>query len=238
MQPFPQNPQAFQTNNVPQMPQMLQPMQQARPVQGPSMAGPFNMGNMSMNMNFMGGMGMNPMGAGLGRGLNPSNDDMSIELFKANIQVTLEKVLSVQTVARNTLARIQNAYHPGSNPAQTEANIATLKQDLSALADLMRHSGVGGLPLLLPQLPLPTEPGEQSSASQTPSIVVPSEEQMHKEATNSIEILYEQLKRMRDSAGTVANLLQAPLHAQGIGIGMSSSSGSISGMSKGGASTG
>jgi hypothetical protein len=116
------------------------------------------------------------------------------------------------------------------------ANIATLKQDLSALADLMRHSGVGALPLLLPQLTLPSETEEQPSSSQSPSIVVPSEEKMLEDATKSIKVLFEQLKRMRDSAGTVANLLQAPVPAHGAGLAMSGgvgSSGSLSGMSTG-----
>ncbi|THU99596.1 hypothetical protein K435DRAFT_964400 [Dendrothele bispora CBS 962.96] len=226
MQPFgPQNSPSFPSNNVPQIPQMPQ-------VQGSSMVGPFNMGNinMPMNLNFMGGMGMNnvnAMGAvnNMGRSFHSSNDGMSIELFKANIQVTLEKVLSVQSIARATLAGIQNAYHAGSNPAQTEANIATLKQDLSALADLMRHSGVGALPLLLPQLPpLPTD-ADQSSTNQTPSIVVPSEEQMLADATKSVNMLFEQLNRMRDSAGTVANLLQvAPIGQSGVISGSSNMS--------------
>jgi len=48
-------------------------------------------------MNAMGAM--NNMGTG-----GHQNDGMSIELFKANIQVTLEKVLGVQDIARNTLA--------------------------------------------------------------------------------------------------------------------------------------
>jgi len=102
------------------------------------------------------------------------------------------------------------------------ANIATLKQDLLALADLMRHSGVGALPLLLPQLP-PLSTDTDQSSSQIPNITVPSEEQMLADATKSTDVLFEQLKRMRESAGTVVNLLQVASTGQSGGIGGSSS---------------
>ncbi|KAE9410542.1 hypothetical protein BT96DRAFT_1012065 [Gymnopus androsaceus JB14] len=139
-------------------------------------------------------------------------DQNSIQLFKHNIQVILENVLSLQNVARNTLLGIQNAYHPGSSPTQTEANIVALKQNLEILADLSVHTGVGALPLLpFPPVPTHTHPNSlHDPSSSAEESAVPSEAQMITDTDRSIQILFERLKRVQESAGTVANLLQAP----------------------------
>ncbi|KIK68113.1 hypothetical protein GYMLUDRAFT_36942 [Collybiopsis luxurians FD-317 M1] len=134
-------------------------------------------------------------------------DPNSIPLFKHNIQVILENVLNLQNVARNTLLGIQNAYHPGSSPAQTEANIVALKQNLEILADSSVHNGVGALPLL----PFPHVSTNANSTDSASESAVPSEAQMIADATRSIQILFERLKRVQDGASNVANLLlQAP----------------------------
>jgi hypothetical protein len=81
------------------------------------------------------------------------------------------------------------------------ANIVSIKQTLQVIADIMRHSGVGALPLL---------PTASDVAFVSPS---PSEQQLMIDANQSIQALYEKLKRSQDSAAVVANLLGAPEHA-------------------------
>ncbi|RDB27287.1 hypothetical protein Hypma_004370 [Hypsizygus marmoreus] len=129
--------------------------------------------------------------------LHQGTDPNSPEIFKQNIQVAQEHVARLQNLARRALAGIQNAYHPGNSPAQTEADIATLKQTLQTLTDLFWQTGVGALPLL----PL--------GGPDTP-VVPPTEQQMMADANRSIQALYEALKRSQDSAAVVANLLGAP----------------------------
>ncbi|KAK0199518.1 hypothetical protein DFS33DRAFT_1491472 [Desarmillaria ectypa] len=124
-------------------------------------------------------------------------DPHSPELFKQNINVVRRLVVNLQNEATNALAGIQNAYHPGSSPAQTESNISALKRTLEMLSDVMRHTGVGALPLL----PFPP----QSGAPQ----VVPTEQEMMVDVSKSVQVLYERLKRSQESAAVVANLLGA-----------------------------
>lgn len=87
------------------------------------------------------------------------------------------------------------------------ATIASIKQTLDVIADIMRHSGVGALPLL----PMPT------SESPNAPVVLPSEEQLIIDTNRSIQALYDKLKRSQESAAVVANLLGAPDHALGRG---------------------
>ncbi|KAF8917045.1 hypothetical protein CPB85DRAFT_235118 [Mucidula mucida] len=112
-----------------------------------------------------------------------------VTVFKQNIRLISEHVLHLQNVARSALDGIQNAYHPGSNPVQTESDIATLKQNLEMLSELMRQTGVGALPLLSIENPPPTE------------------EQIMSDVTKSVEVLYARLQRNQESAGVVAKLL-------------------------------
>jgi hypothetical protein len=78
----------------------------------------------------------------------------------------------------------------------TSADLATLKQTLRMVVDLMRHTGVGGLPLL---------PATDGSA--------PTEEQLVAQTTRAVQEAYDQLKRREDAAAVVANLFSL----QGIG---------------------
>ncbi|KAF5376996.1 hypothetical protein D9615_007303 [Tricholomella constricta] len=129
--------------------------------------------------------------------LHQGPDPNSPAAFQQNIQIAQEGVARLQNLARSALAGIQNAYHPGNSPAQTEADVATLKQTIQTVTDHLWQSGVGALPLL----PIPG-PGETSTS--------PTEQQMLAEANRSIQFIYEQLKRSQDSAAVVANLLGAP----------------------------
>ncbi|KAJ3880313.1 hypothetical protein F5051DRAFT_168294 [Lentinula edodes] len=141
-----------------------------------------------------------------GQSMSMQSDPNSIDAFKHNIQDILKDILHLQNVARSTLQGIQNAYHPGNSPTQTEANIVALKQELEILADKSINIGVGALPILhIP--PVPTNSTNPISGQEN---VVPSEAQMIADATRSIQILFERIKRVQESAGTVANLLQIP----------------------------
>ncbi|KAK2467562.1 hypothetical protein APHAL10511_000417 [Amanita phalloides] len=83
-----------------------------------------------------------------------SGDPNSPETFRHNLQLVQQHTLQVQSLARSALAGIQNAYHPGTSPSQTSADLANLKQAIHNLLEAMRQSGVGALPVL--ELPLPT----------------------------------------------------------------------------------
>ncbi|KAF8060718.1 hypothetical protein FPV67DRAFT_303736 [Lyophyllum atratum] len=128
--------------------------------------------------------------------LHQGTDPNSPVVFQQNIQIAQENVARLQNTARSALAGIQNAYHPGNSPVQTEADIATLKQTIKSITELLWQTGVGALPVL----PIPG-PGETVSA--------PTEQQMLSEANRSIQSIYEQLKRSQESAAVVANLLGA-----------------------------
>ncbi|KAF9457364.1 hypothetical protein BDZ94DRAFT_1144569, partial [Collybia nuda] len=124
-------------------------------------------------------------------------DPNSPEVFKQHIFLIRENVAQLQNFARNALTGIQNAYHTGNNPAQTEASITALKQTLQMISDMLRNSGVGALPLLPT-----TGPGAP--------VIAPTEQQLLIETNQSIQTLYERLNRRQDSAAVVANLLGAP----------------------------
>ncbi|KAJ7864938.1 hypothetical protein B0H13DRAFT_1637398 [Mycena leptocephala] len=136
--------------------------------------------------------------------LHQGTDPNSPELFKQNLQLVQQNVLQLQEVAKRTLDGIQHAYRTGRTPTQSEADLATLKQTLQMVSDQMRHTGVGGLPLL------PVPDGNH------PPPALPSEDQMIAQATRAVQILYDQLKRGQDSAAVVANLLTSvdrpPVH--------------------------
>ncbi|KAJ3752136.1 hypothetical protein EV360DRAFT_55748 [Lentinula raphanica] len=142
-------------------------------------------------------------------------DPNSIEAFKLNIQDILKDILHLQNLARNTLLGIQNAYHPGSTPTQTEGAHYPCRQKVNSIHSVCSfirfnalHSvniGVGALPIL--HVP-PAITTNSTNAAQ--DNIVPPEAQMIADATRSIQILFERIKRVQESAGTVANLLQAP----------------------------
>ena len=66
----------------------------------------------------------------------------------------------------------------------------------------MRHSGVGALPLL----PMPTSPDAP--------FVSPTEQQLMIDTNQSIQTLYEKLKRGQEASDVVANLLVAADHSR------------------------
>ncbi|KDQ55380.1 hypothetical protein JAAARDRAFT_37394 [Jaapia argillacea MUCL 33604] len=121
------------------------------------------------------------------------SDPNSPELFKQNIQLVQELVNRVNALATNALHGVENAYHPGTSPTQTSADIASLRQTLQHLITVMCRSGVGALPLLTPDQ----------------SMSIPDEEKMMADAQKAIQVLYERHKRTQESAGVVASLLGA-----------------------------
>ncbi|PPQ81147.1 hypothetical protein CVT25_015199 [Psilocybe cyanescens] len=124
--------------------------------------------------------------------LHQGADPNSPEVFKNNIQVVHQQVRDLQTFARKVLSAIQNAYQSGNSPAQTEADIATLKQMLTMVIEKLRQSGVGALPLIPASDPAP---------------VVPTEKALLENRMSSVRALHEKLQRSQDSAAVVANLL-------------------------------
>ncbi|KAF8632722.1 hypothetical protein AX15_001719 [Amanita polypyramis BW_CC] len=154
-------------------------------------------------------------------GLGP--DPNSPEAFRHNLQDVQQQVIQVQSLARTALAGIQNAYHPSTNPSQTSSDLANLKHAIKYLLDVMRQSGVGGLPLLaLPALsettaaPMPgTDPTMETlgitggGMVQTVQTVVraPSEEKLMEDTMKGIKVLFERQKRSQESAAVAANLL-------------------------------
>ncbi|KAG6856807.1 hypothetical protein H0H87_000504 [Tephrocybe sp. NHM501043] len=129
--------------------------------------------------------------------LHQAPDPNSPAAFQQSLQNIQERVVRLQNLARSTLARIQNAYHPNNSLMHTEASMRTLKQEIQELSQLMLQSGVGALPVL----PMPG-PGE--------TISPPTEQQLMTQVNDSIGVLFEQVKRSQDSAAVVANLLGAP----------------------------
>ncbi|KAJ7108995.1 hypothetical protein C8R43DRAFT_905096 [Mycena crocata] len=129
--------------------------------------------------------------------LHQGADPNSPELFKRNLQLVQQNVIRLQEVAKRALDGIQNAYRPGHTPTQTEADLATLKQTLHIVSELMRSSGVGGLPLL----PVPDD--------NSLPLPAPSEMELMAQTTRAGQVLYDRLKRGQDSAAVVANLLSS-----------------------------
>ena len=69
----------------------------------------------------------------------------------------------------------------------------------------MRNTGVGALPLLLP-LPLQSNSSE-TAATSAAAPVVPTEQQLLTDTTQSLQGLYDKVQRSYDSASAVSNLL-------------------------------
>ncbi|KXN83431.1 hypothetical protein AN958_01445 [Leucoagaricus sp. SymC.cos] len=145
--------------------------------------------NMSQNMNYQYGFH-----ADHGPAPGPVSDPNAPEVFKENLQIVLQNVRTLREHARRALAGIQNAYHVGSNPSQTQHNIAAAKQTLAIIVDIMRKSGAGALPLL-----------ETDAAGHT---AVATEAQLTEAATKGVQANFEKSKRAQDSAAVVAKLLQ------------------------------
>jgi len=126
--------------------------------------------------------------------LHQSPDPYSPEVFKQNIQLVQAHVERLQTLARSALTGVYHAYHQSINPAQTNADIASLRQALAFVTDTMRQTGVGALPLL----PL-------SATEHT----VPTEQQMMEDATLAVQAQYEKIKRIQEAATIAASVLSA-----------------------------
>ncbi|KAL0575220.1 hypothetical protein V5O48_006759 [Marasmius crinis-equi] len=156
---------------------------------------------------------------------NPvANDPNSVETFKQNIQMILEYVMTTQSIARSALSGITNAYHSSSSSTQTQADLASLQQNLHLISDMMRHTGVGALPLLAsPSSSVVGPTNDDVPMSQEP-ISPPTEDEMLAQANRSITVLYERLRKVQEAAGVVGSLLgssgqptQSQFHAmQGI----------------------
>ena len=105
-------------------------------------------------------------------------------------------------VRRTTrLLKVENA-DPSLSP--DPADIAALKQELLALVEHLRQTGVGALPLEPPPITHDAR----------------SDEQLVGEAERAVQVLYERQKRIQDGAGVVAGLL-----GWGLGSGLSTGSG-------------
>lgn len=74
--------------------------------------------------------------------------------------------------------------------ARAAADMTALQQAMQMLAELLRQTGVGALPLHPPDLAQP-----------------PTEDQLIAETTVAVQALYERSKRVQESAGVVASLL-------------------------------
>ncbi|KAK7053377.1 hypothetical protein VNI00_004003 [Paramarasmius palmivorus] len=169
------------------------------------------------NSGFLQSLGTSPMTSllpGMQSGQSIASDPNSVDTFKQNIQMVLENVIRTQTIARSALTGITNAYHPGSSSAQTQSDIATLQQNLHLLSDMMRHTGVGALPLI-PVTGATNDPS--NDVSMVTETTVPTEDQMLAQASHAIQVLYDRLKKLQDTAGVVANLLGAPVSGQVVG---------------------
>ncbi|KAF9219509.1 hypothetical protein BS17DRAFT_717146 [Gyrodon lividus] len=123
-------------------------------------------------------------------------DPNSPEMFKQNVQIALEHVARVNSLARGTLHVIENAYQAGNNPEQTEADLASLNQAICTLTEFLRQTGVGAYPLP------PLDPQSVPYGS-------PNEQQLIADTTRGVQQLYEQLKRTQESRAVVVNLLGA-----------------------------
>ncbi|KAF8345759.1 hypothetical protein F5887DRAFT_837852, partial [Amanita rubescens] len=124
----------------------------------------------------------------------PNLDPNSPEVFRQNLQLVQQHTIQVQSLARSALAGIQNAYHPGTNPSQTFADLANVKQAIHLLLEAMRQSGVGALPLLAL---VPSLQGTDAAI----------EEKLMEDTMNGIKVLFERQKRSQESTAVVANLL-------------------------------
>ncbi|KAJ6584210.1 hypothetical protein B0H10DRAFT_2096269 [Mycena sp. CBHHK59/15] len=177
------------------------PTPQSYPMPGTSMPGYPNLQpNFSPAPGFANAQNFLPQTTSQEQSLHQGADPNSPELFKQNLKIIRENLVRLQELARNALMGIQNAYHPGRNPTQTDADLAALKQTLQMITDMMRQSGAGGLLLI-------------SVPDGGPAPPIPTEDQLISHTTRSVQILYDQLKRGQDSAAVVANLLNSTDHS-------------------------
>ncbi|KIK49216.1 hypothetical protein CY34DRAFT_20224 [Suillus luteus UH-Slu-Lm8-n1] len=109
-------------------------------------------------------------------------DPNSPEVLKQNVQVALDHVARIQSLARNCLHGIQSAYQAGHDPAHTTAELATLMQTLRTLAEFLRQTGVGAYPM------------PPASESQSASSIPPTEQQLVDTTAREVQVLYERLK--------------------------------------------
>ncbi|KAH6901068.1 hypothetical protein BKA70DRAFT_1158880 [Coprinopsis sp. MPI-PUGE-AT-0042] len=161
--------------------------------------------------------------------LNPSTNNLNADpnstiLFAQNLAHAQREVLRLQTLARQALDGVQNAYHVGYSPEATAEIMVELKSALTTLVDTLRQSGVGALPLIAQSTPPPsaqtptatmltptatasgTTPASGTTGAAKPA-VSPSEPELLQIATKQVQVLYEQLKAKQENAGVVANLL-------------------------------
>ncbi|KAG1847956.1 hypothetical protein C8R48DRAFT_730782 [Suillus tomentosus] len=113
-------------------------------------------------------------------------DPNSPEVLKQNVQIALDHVARIQSLARNCLHGIQSAYQAGNSPAHTTAELATLMQGLRTIAEFFRQTG-----------------------SQSASSVPPTEQQLIDTTAREVQVLYERLKRIQESNTVAVNLLGA-----------------------------
>ncbi|KAI0077502.1 hypothetical protein K474DRAFT_1077766 [Panus rudis PR-1116 ss-1] len=151
----------------------------------------------SQSMNFAdvpGGFSSQPFGSQTFVDISQvgAQDPNSPETFKQNIMTILEQIMRVQGLARHALDGIEHAYRSGTNPIQTAADLASVKQATDLLQELLRQSGVGALPLLNPQAALP-----------------PTEEDILVDTNKAIQELFDKHKQLQETSGVVANLLSA-----------------------------
>ncbi|KAG2134164.1 uncharacterized protein EDB93DRAFT_1254595 [Suillus bovinus] len=143
-------------------------------------------------------------------------DPNSPEVLKQNVQIALDHVSRIQSLARNCLHGIQSAYQPGNNPAHATgkyvhvffyitvalrlkfpAELAALMQALRTFAEFLRQTGVGAYPM-------PPVPESQSASS-----IPPTEQQLIDATAKEVQVLYERLKRIQESNTVAVNLLGA-----------------------------
>jgi len=126
---------------------------------------------------------------GLGLGLGVGGH----EQFR-NIQVALEQVNRVQSLAREVTFGMENAYQPTTHVSRTAQEILALKAAIVALDDFLRETGLGALPILPPGTGL---------GSPLPF----TEEDLLGEVSKGVQVIYEKSKRTHDSAKIVSDLL-------------------------------
>ncbi|KAJ7190994.1 hypothetical protein GGX14DRAFT_601520 [Mycena pura] len=173
------------------LPAISPPAQQIYPTAGPVMSG-----YPTLQPPFPGALPQNfaaqPFPAqGTGHeSLHPGGaDPNSPELFRRNMQLVQEHVLRLREIAKRALDGIQNAYRVGRTPTQTDADLAALTQTLHLVSELMRHTGVGGLPLL------------------PPAGAPPTEDALLAQTGHAVHATYDRLVRAQESAAVVANIL-------------------------------
>jgi len=129
-------------------------------------------------------------GLGLGLGVGGA------EQFR-NVQVALEQVNRVQSLAREVMFGMENAYQPTTHVSRTTQEILALKAAIAGLDDLLRETGLGALPIL---------PSGTGLGSPLPF----TEEELLGEVLKGVQALYEKSERKHDSAKIVSDLLSQP----------------------------